>query len=74
TEEMRAEFDRMGDLDKTPAEYGLKVRTHSGALVITASNKFRYKKIMELSLSGELEETYSFRKNDPIHLKTIHTH
>ncbi len=73
TEEMRAEFDRMGDLDKTPAEYGLKVRTHSGALVITASNKFRYKKIMELSLSGELEETYSFRKNDPIHLEN-YTH
>jgi hypothetical protein len=73
TEEMRAEFDRMGDLDKTPAEYGLKVRTHSGALVITASNKFRYKKIMELSLSGELEETYSFRKNNPIHLEN-YTH
>ncbi len=68
TEEMRAEFDRMCDLDKTPSDYGLKVRTHSGALVITASNKFRYKKIMELSLSGELEETYSFRKNDPGHL------
>ncbi|MFN1215643.1 Z1 domain-containing protein [Chryseobacterium kwangjuense] len=73
TEEMRAEFDRMGDLDKTPTEYGLKVRTHSGALVITASNKFRYKKIMELSFSGELEETYSFRKNDPIHLEN-YTH
>lgn len=69
TEEMRAEFDRMGDLDKTPADYGLKVRTHPGALVITASNKFRYKKIMELSLSGELEETYSFRKNDSTHLE-----
>lgn len=74
TGEMRAEFDRMGDLDKTPADFGLKVRTHSGALVITASNKFRYKKIMELSLSGELEETYSFRKNDPILLENyIHT-
>jgi hypothetical protein len=73
TEEMRAEFDRMSDLDKTPADYGLKVRTHSGALVITASNKFRYKKIMELSFSGELEETYSFRKYDPIHLEN-YTH
>lgn len=68
TEEMRAEFDRMGDLDKTPAEYGLKIRTHPGSLVVTAANKFRYKKIMELSYSGELEETYSFRKNDPANL------
>lgn len=68
TEEMRAEFDRMGDLDKTPAEYGLKIRTHPGSLVVTAANKFRYKKIMELSYSGELEETYSFLKNDPVNL------
>ncbi len=68
TEEMRAEFDRMDDLDKTPAEYGLKIRTHPGSLVVTAANKFRYKKIMELSYSGELEETYSFRKNDPANL------
>ena len=64
TEEMRAEFDRMGDMDKTPADYGLKVRTHPDSLVITAANKFRYKKIMTLSLSGVLEETYSFKKND----------
>lgn len=69
TEEMRAEFDRMGDLDKTPADYGLKVRTHPGSLVITAANKFRYKKIMTLSLSGVLEETYFFKKNDPKHLE-----
>jgi hypothetical protein len=68
TEEMRAEFDRMGDLDKTPADYGLKVRTHPGSLVITAANKFRYKKIMTLSLSSVLEETYSFKKNDSKHL------
>jgi hypothetical protein len=65
TEEMRAEFDRMDDLGKKPSDYGLKVRTHPGVLAITASNKFRYKKIMMLSYSGELEETYSFRKNSP---------
>jgi hypothetical protein len=63
TEEMRAEFDRMGDLDKAPKDYGLKVRTHPGALAITATNKFRYKKIMRLSYSRVLEETYSFRKH-----------
>ena len=68
TEEMLAEFDRMGDLGKTPADYGLKIRTHPDTLVITAANKFRYKKIMELSYSGELEETYSFKKNDPANL------
>jgi hypothetical protein len=65
TEEMRAEFDRMADMRKKPSQYGLRVRTHPGVLSITASNKFRYKKIMELSYSGELEETYSFIKNSP---------
>jgi hypothetical protein len=67
TDEMRYEFDRMIDLRKTPADYGLKVRTHKGVLTITAANKFRYKKIMSLSFSGDLEETYSFRKNDDKH-------
>ncbi|WP_170164592.1 Z1 domain-containing protein [Sinomicrobium pectinilyticum] len=69
TEEMRAEFDRMSDLDKTPADFGLKVRTHPGSLVITAANKFRYKHIMRLNFSSVLEETYTFKKNDPLHLE-----
>jgi hypothetical protein len=62
TEEMRAEFDRMYFLKKQPLDFGLKVRTHKGALVITAANKFRYKKIMTFSYSGELEETYRFNR------------
>ncbi|HBN6701044.1 TPA: Z1 domain-containing protein [Elizabethkingia anophelis] len=69
TEEMRAEFDRMSDLNKTPADFGLKVRTHPGSLVITAANKFRYKHIMRLNFSSVLEETYTFKKNDPLHLE-----
>jgi len=46
----------------------LKVRTHPDSLVITTANKFRYKKIMTLNLSGVLEETYSFKKHDSKHL------
>ena len=42
-------------------EFGLKIRTHPGVLKITAANKFRYKKIMYLSYSGELEQTYQFK-------------
>lgn len=62
TEEMRAEFDRMWLLRKKPIEYGLKVQAHSGILAITASNKFRYKKMMSFGFSGELEETWQFDK------------
>ena len=60
TEEMRAEFDRMAMLRKQPIHYGLKVRSHTGLLSITASNKFRYRKMMTFSYSGGLEETWEF--------------
>lgn len=61
SEEMRRDFEYMFLLKKTPKEYGLKVRTHPGVLKITAANKFRYKKIMYLSYSGELAQTYQFK-------------
>ena len=61
SEEMRRDFDYMFLLKKTPKEFGLKVRTHPGVLKITAANKFLYKKIMYLSYSGELEQTYQFK-------------
>jgi hypothetical protein len=61
SEEMRRDFDFMFLLKKTPKEFGLKVRTHPGVLKITAANKFRYKRVMYLSYSGELEQTYQFK-------------
>jgi hypothetical protein len=61
SEEMRQDFDYMFLLKRTPKEFGLKIRTHPGVLKITAANKFRYKKIMFLSYSGELEQTYQFK-------------
>lgn len=61
SEEIRAEFDYMFLLNRTPKDYGLKVRTHPGVLKITAANKFRYKQIMQLSYSAELEQTYKFK-------------
>lgn len=60
SEEMRAEFEYMFLLNRTPRDFGLKVRTHPGVLKITAANKFRHKHIMQLSYSGELEQTYKF--------------
>lgn len=64
SEEMRRDFDYMFLLKKTPKDFGLKVRTHPGVLKITAANKFRYKKVMSLSYSGELEQTYQFKIDD----------
>lgn len=61
SEEMRRDFDYMFLLKKTPKEFGLKVRTHKGGLKITAANKFRYKHLMQLSYSGELEQTWNLK-------------
>ncbi len=63
SEEMRKEFDYMFLLNKTPKQFGLKVRTHPGVLKITAVNKFRYKHLMPLSYSGELEQTWKLKIN-----------
>jgi hypothetical protein len=71
SEEMRRDFDYMFLLKKTPKEFGLKVRTHPGVLKITAANKFRYKKIMYLSYSGALEQTYQFKIEDSYFKKNI---
>jgi hypothetical protein len=60
SEEMRAEFDYMYHLRRTPLDYGLKVRTYPGVLKITAANKFRYHTTMWLSYSGTLAQTYEF--------------
>ena len=66
SEEMRRDFDYMFLLKKTPKDFGLKVRTHPQVLKITAANKFRYKKIMYLSYSGELEQTHQFQIDNKI--------
>jgi len=40
-EELRKDFERMEALDKTPFEFGLKVRHSSTGIAITAANKMR---------------------------------
>ena len=59
-QELRAEFDRMEDLGSTPREFGLKVRSHSGGLVITGSNKIRNGVRMSLAFSGQAPQPLHF--------------
>jgi hypothetical protein len=58
-DELRVELKRMKRHGMTPKEFGLKVRDHPGALVITARNKMRRANelIWEVSLAGQLLET-----------------
>ena len=59
-EELREELKEMFAANLTPKEFGLKVRTHPGSLLITARNKMRASETLlhRTDLSGRLVETY----------------
>lgn len=59
-DELRREFAEMALLDAKPEEFGLRVRTSSAGLVITAPNKMRRGLKVKLSYSGDLPETVAF--------------
>jgi len=66
SEELRREFDYMAALNATPADYGLRVRTHPDGLLITAVNKMRSGTLMDLSYSNSIVETIVFHKDRSI--------
>jgi Z1 domain len=58
TEELRRDFKAMERAKLTPKEFGLRVRSHPTALIVTARNKMRTgKKVpMQIALQGRLAE------------------
>ena len=58
-EELRKELVRMGSAGATPREFGLKVRSHPDALVVTARNKMGSgrKQRVKISLANSFVET-----------------
>lgn len=65
-EELKKDFDFMELSHLTPAEYGLKVRTHPSGLNITATNKIRHGKKMKVSFSSHLTQTTIFDKDPKV--------
>lgn len=59
-EELRDELKEMFAAKLTPKDFGLKVRAHPGALLITAKNKMRSSEshVHRTDLNGRLIETY----------------
>jgi hypothetical protein len=59
TEELRREIRDMSRAKLTPLEFGLRVRSHPDALIVTARNKMRSGKSIpvKISLAGRLAET-----------------
>lgn len=62
-DELRAEFRLMERQGRTPRDFGLKVRAHPDALIVTARNKMRSGRtvVHEVSLDGRLIETAHLR-------------
>jgi len=60
--ELRREFDYMVAAGLTPAQYGLRVRTHPGGMTVTALNKMCHSQTLELSWAGVLVQTSQLPK------------
>jgi hypothetical protein len=65
SEELRQEFDHMAATGGTPADYGLKVRSHP-ALRITADVKMRNHEELRLSYAGTVAETTVFHRDEAV--------
>ena len=64
--ELREELKHMQDLNKTPADFGLKVRRHPSSFAITAANKMKTAQTVTHfhNLSGMNIEGHSLYKDD----------
>lgn len=63
SEELRGEFDQMAALGETPEQYGLRIRSHPGGLLITAAAKMRDGIQVDVSFSGTISETIVFSRD-----------
>ncbi len=65
TEELRSDFTAMERAGLTPLEFGLRVRSHPTALIVTARNKMRKGRAVphQIALEGRLIETLVLSSN-----------
>ena len=61
--ELERDFQQMADARRTPKEFGLKVRSHTGGLAISGVGKLRSGIDMEVSYSGSISESIVFSKD-----------
>ena len=61
-EELRNDLDYMAAIAKTPAEFGLRVRTPPDGLLITAANKIRRGEEIEVRFAGDLKQALEMER------------
>ena len=59
-EELRRDFDDMAASQRTPEDYGLRVRAHPAGMLVTAMNKMCHAQTLEFSYAGTLVQTAHF--------------
>ncbi len=62
-EELRQTFEDMAEQDRTPADFGLGVKTHPDGLIITAAAKMRSGQKILVSYSKKISETIDFYRD-----------
>lgn len=62
--DLRAEIEVLSRSGYSPAQLGVKVRSHPGRLEITARNKMAHAKQAQVSLSGQRRQTFIFDASD----------
>lgn len=69
TEELRQQIKQMRRDRMSPIDFGLYVRAHPDALLVTALNKMRYAERLTFTrnFSGRLLQTYVLSSNDNLH-------
>jgi hypothetical protein len=71
--ELRREFDYMVAANRTPKDYGLRVRTHPDGMLITAVNKMCHSQTLQLSWAGVLVQTHQLPLDERIAENVTHT-
>lgn len=69
--ELRREFERMTHLRATPVEYGLRVRTHPKGMLVTALNKSRASKRVQVSYEGTLAQCVALLADKEVRQKNL---
>ncbi len=72
TDELKEQFDMMELADRTPENFGLKVRSAPGMLMISSAAKIKGATDLSFSFSGDLIETYMISKSEDSLRKNLH--
>jgi hypothetical protein len=71
--ELYQELDLMARRGDRPSEFGLKVREHPGAMIITAKNKIGSSsdEVIKQDLWGQIQRRFKFRENIEVNNKNL---